>query len=115
MTWGDAVAAALALPGTAVSTSYGTPAVKVAVKADGSGGTLLLRLRDDGDLVLKVADGLKEALIEAQPDVFFTTPHYDGYPLVLVRLGAADPAQVAGLIEQAWAASAPAKLRPPRV
>ena len=114
MTWDDAVAAALTLPGTAVATSYGTPAVKVGAKPDGTGGKLLLRLRDDGDMVLKVADGLKEALIDAEPDVFFTTPHYDGYPAVLVRLARADPAQIAGLVEQAWTAVAAIWLgRPP--
>ncbi len=111
MTFDDVAAFALTLPGTALGTSYGTPAVKIGARADGRGGTLLLRLRDDGDLVLKVADGLKEALIEARPDVFFTTPHYDGYPWVLVRLAAADPEQITGLVEQAWTAAVPAKVR----
>lgn len=111
MTWDDAVALALALPGTGLATSYGTPAVKVGVKADGTGGKLLIRLREDGDVVVGTADGLKEALIEAQPDVFHTTPHYAGCAAVLVRLAAADPEQLAGLIGQAWTRAAPARLR----
>ncbi len=104
MTFDEVAATALALPGTALGTSYGTPAIKI-------GGKLLARLRDDGDMVLKVEDGLREALLEAQPDVFHTTPHYDGYPTVLVRLAAADPAQIAGLVERAWGGMASAKVR----
>lgn len=104
MTFDEVAAIALPLPGAALGTSYGTPAIRVA-------GKLLLRLRDDGDLVLKVEDGLREALIETQPDVFHTTPHYDGYPVLLVRLGAADPDQLAGLVERAWGGLASAKLR----
>ncbi len=92
-------------------TSYGTPALKVAAKADGSGGKLLARLREDGDLVLRCEDGLREALLETRPEVFYLTPHYEGYDWILVRLGAADPEQIAGLVERAWHALAPAKLR----
>ncbi len=40
--------------------------------------------------VIDLAD--REALLLGDPDVFFTTPHYDGYPAVLVRLEAVDPA-----------------------
>ena len=104
MTIDDVVAAARALPGATLGTSYGTPAVKV-------GTRLLARLRDDGDLALKVEDGLREALLETQPEVFHTTPHYDGYPMLLVRLGGADSEQLAGLVERAWGWLATAKLR----
>lgn len=104
MTFDDVAAIALPLPGVALGTSYGTPAIKVA-------GKLLARLRDDGDMVLKVEDGLREALLETQPEAFHTTPHYDGYPVLLVRLAAADPEQLAGLVERAWGGLASAKLR----
>lgn len=108
MTFDDVAAIALVLPATALSTSYGTPAIKV-------GGKLLARLREDGDMVLKVEDGLREALLETQPDVFHTTPHYDGYPTVLVRLAVADANQIAGLVERAWGGLASAKIRRARV
>ena len=39
---------------------------------------------------------------KGDPDVFFITPHYEGYPAVLVRLEAVDPAMLAELIEDAW-------------
>ena len=108
MTFADVAALALPLPGVALGTSYGTPALRVA-------GKLLARLREDGDLVLKVEDGLREALIATQADVFHTTPHYDGYPVLLVRLAVADPEQIAGLVERAWGQLASAKLRRERV
>jgi hypothetical protein len=42
----------------------------------------------DGDILgARVADeGVKFALIADEPGVYFTTPHFDGYPAVLVRL-----------------------------
>jgi len=104
VTFADVAVIALPLPGVALGSSYGTPALKI-------GGKLLARLRDDGDMVLKVEDGLREALIETQPKVFHTTPHYDGYPVLLVRLGAADASQIFGLVERAWGQMASAKLR----
>jgi hypothetical protein len=58
--------------------------------------------------VIDVADA--EALLKGQPDVFFTTPHYDGWPGVLVRLEAVDPVQLAELIEDAWRIRAPKRL-----
>jgi len=101
-TWDDVVTSTTRLPGTEVSTSYGTPAIKVRDK-------LMCRLRTDPDaLVLRVADlGEREALLQEQPDVFFTTPHYDGYPYVLVRLDAVDPVELGELLEEAWRIRAP--------
>ncbi len=111
MTFDDAVALVLALPGTQLTTSYRTPAVKVGARPDGSGGKLLIRLREDGDMVLVVEDGLREALLDQQANVFHTTPHYDGHPMLLVRLAAADPVQVESLLERAWMRQASARLR----
>lgn len=49
-------------------------------------------------------DGLpvKEALIETYPDVFFTIPHFDGYPAVLVRLDAIEVDHLREVITDAW-------------
>ena len=52
----------------------------------------------------------KEALLADDPNVFFTTPHFDGYPAVLVqleRIGAEDLEEV---IVEAWLARAPTRL-----
>jgi hypothetical protein len=73
---------------------------------------LVCRLRTDPDaLVLRVSDlGEREALLQGQPGTFFSTPHYDGYPYVLVRLDAVDPVELAELLEDAWRTRAPRRL-----
>jgi hypothetical protein len=57
--------------------------------------------------VLDVAD--QEALVRGDPDVFFVTPHYEGYPAVLVRF-TVPPDQLAELVEDAWRLRAPKRL-----
>jgi len=58
-----------------------------------------------------VADmGEREALLQGQPDAFFSTPHYDGYPYVLLRLEKVDPDELAELIEEAWRIKAPKRV-----
>jgi len=96
-TWDDVVAIGRGLPGVEVGTSYGTPALRVRGKG-------VCRLRTDPDaLVVRVIDlADREALLRGRPDVFFSTPHYDGYPYVLVRLDLVDPAELAELLEDAW-------------
>lgn len=96
-TWEDVVAIGLRLPGVEVATSYGTPALRVR-------GRGICRLRTDPDaLVLRVIDlGEREALLQGQPEVFFSIPHYDGHPYVLVRLEAVDPVELGELLEEAW-------------
>ena len=54
--------------------------------------------------------GAKEALLAADPDVFFTTPHFDGYPAVLVRLDRIGAHDLDELIAEAWLARAPKRL-----
>jgi hypothetical protein len=52
----------------------------------------------------------KEARLAAQPDVCFTTPHFDGYPAVLVRLDKIRVAKLRPLLVEAWLARAPKRL-----
>ena len=52
----------------------------------------------------------KEALLADDPDVYFTTPHFDGYPAVLVRLGAIAVEDLEELVAEAWLARAPKRL-----
>ena len=52
----------------------------------------------------------KEALLADDPDVFFTTPHFDGYPAVLVRLDRIAVADLEEVIVEAWLARAPKRL-----
>jgi hypothetical protein len=50
--------------------------------------------------VVDLAD--KEALLASDPDVFFTEPHYDGFPAVLLRLANVADDQLEELIADAW-------------
>ena len=54
--------------------------------------------------------GAKEALLADDPDLYFTTPHFDGYPAVLVRLERIDLAELEELIAEAWLARAPKRV-----
>ena len=53
----------------------------------------------------------KETLIEMDPAVFFTEPHYDGYPAILVRLPVIAPELLAVMLTDAWRTRAPRRLR----
>src|SRR5262245_60924692 len=52
----------------------------------------------------------KESLLSANPDVFFTTPHFNGHPSVLVPLARIDVASLRELLVDAWFARAPKRL-----
>jgi hypothetical protein len=104
-TWDDVVAIASKLPGVETSTTYGTPSLKVK-------GKFMCRLRTDPDaLVVRVVDlEDRESLLQGKPRVFFSTPHYDGHPYVLVRLNLVGKRQLAELVEDAWRLRAPRSL-----
>ncbi len=103
----DVRAIALSLPGTTEEQWYQTPGYKVAGK-----GFLRLRTEAEGALVVFVSDlGEKEALLSSDSDAFFTTPHYDGYPAVLVNLEKIDHDELRELITDSWLIKAPPKLR----
>jgi hypothetical protein len=66
----------------------------------------------EGDIVgVRVSDeGVKFALIADEPEVFFTTPHFDGYPAVLIRLDRIAARDLAEVVTEAWLTQAPKKL-----
>lgn len=118
--WEDVRRIALALPETTERPSYdGLPAWRVRDKpfvwerplrrAD------LDALGDaapDGPLLgVRVADlGVKEALLADDPSVYLTTPHFDGYPAVLVRLDRINLSELTEVVTEAWYARAPKRL-----
>jgi hypothetical protein len=104
-TWKDVTRIGLALPKTEVSTWYGTPGMKVAGK-----GFLRLRTEAEGGLVVLCDLNKKEALLRSGDTAFFTTPHYDGYPAILVNLKKAKRSELAHLITESWRRKAPLKL-----
>ncbi len=66
----------------------------------------------EGDILgIRVADeGIKFALIADEPRVYFTTPHFDGYPAVLVNLAEIDELGLREVITEAWLTQAPKRL-----
>ena len=61
--------------------------------------------------VLYVGDEAeKQALLLGEPRIFFTTPGYDGWPLVMLRLAEVDQARLAELVVDAWRMRAPAAI-----
>ena len=119
-TFDDVRRIALALPETSERPSYdGRPAWRVKQKLFVWERPLrrsdLRALGDaapDGPLLgVQVGDlGAKEALLASEPDVFLTTPHFDGYAIVLVRLDRIPLDELEELIVEAWILRAPRRL-----
>jgi hypothetical protein len=97
---------ALSLPETIEKPWFNTPGFRVKDK-----GFLRIRSEAEGGLVAFVNDeGEKEALLASEPDKFYTTPHYDGYPVVLVNLAAVDVDELTELITESWRVKAPKRV-----
>jgi hypothetical protein len=118
-TWDDVRRLALALPETSERTTRGT--ANWVVKDKGFVWERPLRRGDlealgdqapQGPILGAYVEhvGIKEAVLASDPDVFFTTPHFNGYPAVLVRLDRIALAGLRELIVDAWLARAPTRL-----
>jgi hypothetical protein len=97
---------ALSLPETTEKPWYGSPGFRVKDKG-------FLRLRDEAEgwLVVFVEDlAEKEALLASDAEKFHTTPHYDGYPTVLVDLDAVEEQELTELIIDSWRHKAPKRV-----
>ena len=69
------------------------------------------RVARDDVVAVRVVDGAdKEALLASDPEVFFTEPHYNGFPAVLVRLDVIEVDRLEELIVDAWRCMAPREL-----
>jgi len=100
-----AVSLSAHLPGVEVSTSYGTPALKVNKK-------LLARMKEDGETLVVPTGSIdeKEFLIATEAEVYYQTPHYSSSEYVLVRLPIVTDARLREMLEAAWRRRAPKKL-----
>ena len=66
------------------------------------------RVPNSSVLAVRVANELeKQGLLALDPEVFFTEPHYDGYPAVLIRLAEIDLVLLEQVLTDAWRARAP--------
>jgi hypothetical protein len=117
--WDDVRRIALSLPDTSEATSWGHAHWRVHDK--GFVWERPLRHSDlralgegapDGPILGARVEhlGAKEALIQDEPSVFFTTPHFDGYPAVLVQLDKIGLDELEEVIVEAWLARAPKRL-----
>lgn len=107
---------ALTLPETTSVPSYhAAPSLKVNKKGM---ARLRVEMASDVDtltgepygdvLTLRLPDlGVKDALLADNPSVYFTIPHLDGYPYVLIRLANADERELRELIVESWMSIAP--------
>lgn len=115
-TWRDVRKYAVALPGTTEET-----------KADGNAAWIVNKRFFAWERPLRPADiaalgdaspkgpilgvrthdlEMKDALLRSDPKVYFTTPHFDGYPAVLIRLAKISTKELQDVIEEAWLARA---------
>jgi len=95
MTWEDAVAFALTLPDTELSTSFNQPCVKVG----SNGRSFLFPSREAAtSFCVSVDHDTIEILKETEPETYWQSPHYEGWPGVLVRYETGDDERVRDII-----------------
>jgi hypothetical protein len=102
----DIRAIAMAMPGTEERASYGgRPSWRTKTR-------MFTWIRDDPEALVVWVESEEEklALVASEPAKFFTTPHYDGHPIVLVRLEAIDDTEARELVTDSWRARAPRSL-----
>lgn len=118
-TWDDVRRIAMALPQAEEGTSHGDLAWKVRGTSFAWERPLrrsdLAQLGDSPPsgpiLGVRTADlDAKDALLAEEPECCFTTPHFDGYPAVLVQLDRASLGLLTELITEAWLVRAPKRL-----
>jgi hypothetical protein len=68
------------------------------------------RERDGGGLGIRVERDEKQLILDSNPDVYFSSPHYEGWPGVQIRLEAIDRDELRMRLEDAWLIQAPKRL-----
>jgi hypothetical protein len=96
---------ALSLPGAVEQPYNRLPGFRVR-------GKLFARVHEQPDAIfVKCIDiAERDGLLDAEPEKFFITPHYSGYPGMLVRLSAIDHDELTELLTESWRLTAPKKL-----
>src|SRR5581483_1892030 len=105
VTEGDIRQVALSLPGSIEKPYNRLPSFRVR-------GTLFLRIHELPDAFFIRCAGLedRDELLQAEPGTFFITPHYGGYPGVLVRLSRVGLEEMAELVTESWRLCAPKRM-----
>lgn len=114
-TFDDVVRLAAELPEVTESTSYGTPALTVRGRSFCRMWGAREHRRDgvdDSEVLVVFCDlAWKDTLIDNAGGVLFSTPHYDGYPAMLIRLADVTHDDLAAYLEDSYLQRAPVALR----
>jgi hypothetical protein len=68
------------------------------------------RERDGGGLAVRVDREEKQLILDSNPELYFASPHYRGYPGVQIRLELVDRDELRMRLEDAWLIQAPKRL-----
>jgi hypothetical protein len=83
---------------------------RISYSVRGKGFAWAARERDGGGLAVRVDGEEKELILDSNPDVYFTSPHYRGFPAVQIRLENIDREELLQRLEDAWLIQAPKRL-----
>ena len=103
--WNTVRELALCFPEVEASTSG-----RIAFNVRGKGFAWEARERDGGGLAVRVDRDDKELILDANPNVYFTSPHYNGYPAVQINVEAIERDELHERLEDAWLIQAPKQL-----
>ena len=103
--WDTVRELALSLPEVEAGTSG-----RIAFSVRGKGFAWEARERDGGGLAVRVDRDEKQLILDANPDVYFTSPHYNGFPAVQIRVEAIGRDELRDRLEDAWLIQAPKTL-----
>jgi hypothetical protein len=103
--WDTVRELALAFPEVEEDTTHSQPAFRVRRKL-----FVWMSPHEQGAFCVRVNPAEKDFLLASNPEVYFTTPHYEAHPAVLVRLERIRRDELAERIEDAWLLRAPKRL-----
>lgn len=83
---------------------------RVTFSVRGKGFAWEARERDGGGLAVRVDRDEKQLILDSNPDIYFTSPHYTGFPAVQIRLEAIEETELRDRLEDAWLIQAPKRL-----
>jgi hypothetical protein len=93
----------LKLEDVAIGTTSGAPALRVHDRP-------FVSIKEANVMVLHCPHEAKEMLMEMAPEIYFQTPHFEGWPGLMVRLDVIGDEELAIRLEDAWRFKAPKKL-----
>jgi len=83
---------------------------RIAYSVRGKGFAWEARERDGGGLAVRVDREEKQLFLDANPDAYFTSPHYNGYPAIQIRVESIGRDELRERLEDAWLIQAPKRL-----